>query len=153
MHPFFKRIFGQANIIIRHFFFKPSVNPLCKSMHPLGTLHFKMKILLANSSKKSEGVLVIFKHYWFNPDHQNYSRSIFSFLIKIFIEEIYWNWIFNPLQPLCDNYCSSVVYWACSSHFLLLMFVLICEFVSCSLVSFLSFLLYCSYSGCKGLKI
>ena len=51
----------------------------------LTTLHFKMKKLLTNSSKKYEGVLIIFKHYWFNTHHQDYSRSIFSFLIKNFI--------------------------------------------------------------------
>ena len=56
------------------------------------TLHFKIKKLLINSSKKYEGVLIMFKHYWFNTHHQDYSRSIFSFLIKSSISEIYWNW-------------------------------------------------------------
>ena len=41
----------------------------------------------------------------------------------------------------------------CQLYLLLFMFVLICEFVSCSLVNFLSFLLHCSQSGCKGVKI
>ena len=41
------------------------------------TLHFKMKKLVTNSSKKYEGVLLIFNHHWFNPDHQFHLKSIF----------------------------------------------------------------------------
>ena len=74
-------------------------------------------------------------------------NSIYQFKIN------FWNLFFTQCNLCVTIADSSVVYWVGSAQFLLFMFVLICEFVSCSLISFLSFLLHCSYSCCKGLKI
>ena len=54
-------------------------------MQILGTLHFKIKKLSTNSSKKYEGVLLIFNYHWFDSvlkricfDFCHESAAVFS---------------------------------------------------------------------------